>query len=294
MLESTFLQEVFTSKMIIRDIGIHAIENMIRNVMEGNIDKEDKTKTKNIAFYVPDLDEPGQNPYDKLADNSIAVIPLTGAMFKYGYWWRPGADDLAEMIRLADRSSQVMGTVLLVNTPGGTTSSVIQLEDAMRNRTKPCIGLIDGQCCSGGIYAASFCDELYAMNRMCEIGSIGTYAQLVDNSKALEQWGYTVQAIYPPESKWKNLSHREALEGKPERIIVEELTPYAIHFQNIIKSNRPKLDQSVEGILEGRVFYAYDAIENGLIDGLMNMEQAMARVQTLAETQKTIYSSFNN
>jgi len=137
-----------------------------------------------------------------------------------------------------------------------------------------------------------FCDKIYSMNRMCEVGSIGTYAQFVNDSEALKKWGYIIEEIYPPESKYKNLPEREAIDGKPDRIIKEQLTPFAIHFQNIIKENRPKLNQSTEGILEGKVFYAYDAVENGLIDGLMNLEQAIKKVQDLTKIQQSIYSSF--
>jgi len=190
------------------------------------------------------------------------------------------------------RSQEIAGTILFVNTPGGTASSIIQLEDAMRNRTKKSVALIDYQCCSGGIYAASFCDEIYAMNRVCEVGSIGTYAQFINDSEALKKWGYKIEQIYPPESKYKNLPEREAIDGKPDRIIKEQLTPFAIHFQSIIKDNRRKLNLSEEGILEGKVFYAYDAVSNGLIDGLMNMEQAVKRVKELANIQQSIYSSF--
>jgi protease-4 len=130
------------------------------------------------------------------------------------------------------------------------------------------------------------------MNRMCEIGSIGTFAQLIDTREMDKKWGYKIVQVYPPESKYKNLEAREALDGKPERLIREVLTPYAIHFQNIIKENRPKLDTSVEGILEGRVFYAYDAISAGLIDGLMNLEQTKERVGILFDSRKSFYSQF--
>ena len=219
---------------------------------------------------------------------------VKGIMMKYDHWWTgPGCDSLADLVRMADRSANIAGTLLLINTPGGTTTAVIQLEDALRNRTKPCVALIDGECNSGGIYVASFCDEIHSVNRMCEAGSIGTYAQVVDTSEAEKKWGYKIIQIYPPESKYKNLEVREALKGKRERIIRESLTPYAVHFQNIIKENRGKLDTSVEGILEGHVFYAYDAITNGLIDGLMNMEQAIERVRRLAEEKKSFYSQFN-
>jgi len=293
MLENLFLQEILSSKMLLRESGLNAIENTVRCIIEGKQIKTEETKTTNISgVFIPDFEEPDKNPYDDFEENSVAVIPIIGMMLKYGYWWRFGCDDLANMIRLADQSPKICGTVLLFNTPGGTTSSIIQLEDAMRTRTKKSVALIDYQCCSGGIYTASFCDEIYAMNRMCEVGSIGTYAQFIDDSDALKKWGYKIEQIYPPESKYKNLPEREAIKGKPERIIKEQLTPFAIHFQNIIKDNRRKLNQTTEGILEGKVFYAYDAVANGLIDGIMNMQQVISRVQNLAEIQQTIYSTF--
>jgi len=294
MIDNQFLREIFSSKLLLRESGLNAIESTVRNVIEGKPVNTDENKVSKIsAAYIPEFDDPQKNPYDEFEENSVAVIPVIGMMLKYGYWWKPGCDDLAEMIRMADKSSQIAGTVLLFNTPGGTTQSIIQLEDALRSRTKKSVALIDGECCSGGIYAASFCDEIYAVNRMCEVGSIGTYARIINDKKALENWGYKIEQIYPPESKYKNLPEREAIDGNPDRIIKEQLTPFAIHFQNIIKENRSKLDTTVEGILEGKVFYAYDAINNGLIDGLMNTDQAINRVKELSNTQKSIYSFIN-
>jgi protease-4 len=293
MLNQFFLLELFSSILLIRDTCMSVVENLLRTAVEGGEMKSDPNATKNAMYLPADPGDTDENPYDRLEKNSVAIIPLSGLMMKNRYWWHhTGCDELAQLIRLADLSPNIAGTVLLLDTPGGATTAVIQLEDAMRNRTKPCVGLIDSSCNSGGIYVASFCDELHAMNRMCEAGSIGTYAQIVDTRESDKKWGYKIEQIYPPESKYKNLEVREALAGKPERLIRETLTPYAIHFQNIIKENRPKLDTSVEGILEGRVFYAYDAITNGLIDGLMNLEQAVARVRSLAADRQSFYSQF--
>ena len=291
MLENLFLQEIFSSKLLLHESGLSAIDSIVRSITDGKtIDRKDFKTTNISGVVVPEYDDSGNNPYDQFEENSIAIIPIIGTMLKYGYWWRYGCDDYANLIRLADSSPQIIGTILLFNTPGGTTSSVIQLEDALRNRTKKSLALIDYNCSSAGMYVASFCDEIHAMNRMCEAGSIGTYYQFINTTGAYEKSGYKIIDVYPPESKYKNLPEREALEGKPERIIEEQLTPYAIHFQNLIRENRPKLNQQTEGILEGKVFYAYDAVENGLIDGIMNLEQAIGRVKSLSENQQTYYS----
>jgi protease-4 len=294
MPDQTFLLELFTSILLLRDTGLSVVENLVRSSIQGSLVVELERAVKNNALYsVPFPYGSDGNPYDRFEKDSVAVIPVSGMMLKESYYWNTyGCDELADLLRLADRSPQITGTLLLIDTPGGTTGATIQLEDALRTRTKPCIGLIDGSCCSGGIYIASFCDELYAMNRMCEIGSIGVYCRIIDMREMEKKWGFRIEEIYPPESKYKNLGYREALEGKPERLIREELTPYAIHFQNLIKENRATLDTSVDGILQGRVFYAYDAVANGLIDGIMNLEKATERVLALSESRKSFYSQF--
>lgn len=263
---------------------------------------------KNMKIEIPrlhekmisssDMSSESGNPFDAYEDNSVVVIPMIGFMSKYShidwdeYRYVVGMDVIADLMKKAFESKKISGIVILANTPGGSTHSIYRLEDVLRNRTKPCVGVIDGMCFSGGIYTLSFCDKILATNRMCEVGSIGTFARIIDNSKMLENAGITVESIYPPESKWKNKAIREAMDGKPQLLIDESLTPFALHFQNIIKENRPKLDTSVEGILEGREFYAYDAIDSKLIDGIGNVDAAIVEVQRLADKQKQFYSQF--
>jgi len=114
----------------------------------------------------------------------------------------------------------------------------------------------------------------------------------MDQTKMLEMIGVTIKAVYPPESSFKNRTVNEALKGNDQPLIDESLTPFALHFQNIIKEGRPKIVQSVEGILEGREFYAYDAIKYKAIDGLMNLQQAIAEVIATSNTNKQIFSQF--
>lgn len=240
------------------------------------------------------------DPFEDYEENSIVIIPIIGIMTKYTTidWdeWRYviGMDIIASIINKANISPKISGTILLINTPGGSTQSIYQLEIALRNRTKPCIAVIDGMCMSGGIYVASFCDEIYAVHPMCEVGNIGTFATVVDKTKMNEKFGIKINSVYPPESKYKNLAVREAVDDKPERLIDEQLSPFAKHFQNIITTNRPKLDTSVEGIIEGADFYAHDAVRYNLIDGIMTLEQALEQINRLITEQNIIYSSFKN
>ncbi|MDU1892821.1 MAG: S49 family peptidase [Dysgonomonas sp.] len=297
------LQEIMSSKLLMHPSSLNSLDILIHQLRNPDkIEKPDSILTPvnlipgnniNYAKLVTPRDSYiNKDPFEGLEENSIAIIPIIGSMFKYNSWWSYGMDDIADLIRMADASPNIIGTILLCNTPGGTSQSIIQLEDAMRNRTKPCVGLIDGHCCSGGIYALSFCDRIAATNPMCVIGNIGVYNQILNDDKWYEERGIKFISVYPPESKYKNLAYTEAKDGDPKILIKESLSPFAIHFQNIIKENRPNLDLSVEGIIEGKDFYAQDAVKNGLIDTITNMEGAINLLKALHTEKQSIYSPF--
>lgn len=295
------LQEIMSSNLMLHPASLSSIEILIQKIRKNETpNTSDFLATLNLQSYKSHSEivmasmggEYPSNPFDEFEDNSIAIIPIIGPMFKYGSWWNYGMDDYANLIRLADQSSKIIGTILLCNSPGGTTQSVLQLEDALRSRSKPCVGFVDGNCMSGGMYVLSFCDEIWASNPMCMIGNIGVYTEILNDDKYLENKGLVFRAIVPPESKFKNLAYREAREGKEKMLITEMLTPYALHFQDIVKSNRPALDLSIEGIIEGKDFYAKDASTYGLIDGISNFESAIEKVKELHNLKQSIYSQF--
>ncbi len=298
-----FINEITTSQLLLRETAFATLQFLVDKYFQ-NQNLSGQIKGYSLPSYhqnmisEQDVSE-SNNPFDAYQENSVVIIPIIGLMTKYsGIDWdawryRLGMDAIANLIRQADSSDKIAGIILLADTPGGTTKSTIQLEDALRNRTKPCIGLVDGMCCSAGIYTLSFCDKIFATNRMCEVGSIGTFGKIVDNTRFLKDKKIDIITVYPPESKEKNAPIREAIAGKPAKLIKESLSPFAIHFQNIVKENRPKLVTENNGLLEGKTFYAYDVIKYKLIDGLKNIDQAIEEVKKLSDNQKQFYSQLN-
>jgi len=296
MNNSKLLTELITSIMFMRKTDMQEVKSLYAMLRDNKIpSQKDKTlkmlKAQHKCVFLPQAE--GDYSSDLFADyeeNSVVIIPIIGMMTKYGSWYSYGIDEIANVIRAVDMSPNICGSILLCNTPGGSNQSLLQIEDAMRNRTKPCVGVIDGNCFSAGIYALSFCNKIVATNLMCEVGSIGAMSFLVDDSEYWENLGIKELEFYPPESEFKNLDIREALKGNAEMLIKEQLSPIAIHFQNIIKENRPKIDLKVPGIIGGKTFYAKDAVNSKLIDDIMNIDSAVQLVQTLSQNQKNIYS----
>lgn len=295
-MDTKLLTELSTSKLMLRpdallllEQSLNADEKPADNASQKNSDKS------GLAAYIKGggvvfPDDIMYGNAESVEEGSVLIVPIIGVMRKYDSWYAYGMDFYAQAISEAQANERISGVVLLFNTPGGTTQSLIQIENVLAAKTKPCIAVIDGMCCSCGIHVAAMCDKIYAESRMCEVGSIGVYAQLLDDRKADEKYGYKLVEVYPPESSYKNKGVREAIEGNPQYLIDETLSPYARSFQEHIRKCRKKLDESVEGILEGRVFYAYDAVENGLIDGIRTTSDVIAELRN----RNTINSLFNH
>lgn len=237
------------------------------------------------ASYTPGEDS---DVYGHFPDGSIAVLPLAGILTKYGTWWNWGADQIADLIRLASASSKISGIILLVNTPGGNVDSVFQITDAIKSATIPVYALVDGGCYSAGEYIRGFCTKSFAVHQMCGFGSVGVVATFKDYSEMEKEMGIKTILIYPPESKFKNLPERQALDGKPDLMIKEQLTPWATNFQDTMKANLPKMNTSIPGILEGKEFFAVDALEYGWIDGITNLDGVITEITKEIETRKSI------
>ena len=226
----------------------------------------------------------------------IAIISITGMMTKYARinwdgetleWIVPGMDDIATLMEFVMSKDECDGVILVMNTPGGTTQSLIRIEEVLKQRTKPVVALVDGMCASAGMYVASLCDRIFANNRMCSVGSIGVMVQLLDDSQFLKKNGFKIIEIYPPESSDKNKPYRDALDGKTQTMIDEILTPLAVNFQNIVKDHRP-IDEKVEGVLSGKMFYAEEAQNAGLIDGICTFAAAVSAIRGIQTERKSI------
>ena len=64
------------------------------------------------------------------------------------------------------------------------------------------------------------------------------------------------------------------------------LSPLARKFQEDVKKRRgDKLDTKVEGILNGAMFFAEDAVKYGLIDGIGTLGDSIQRVMDMVEVR---------
>lgn len=238
------------------------------------------------------LDDDDDSDMD-IPENSVAVVGVSGVMQKFGGLCSYGTEELAAMLSSALEIKNISGAVLRFHTPGGTVNSIIPLKKALENKQKPVVALVDSMCASAGYYVASMADSIIAIDELAEVGSIGVMAMLIDDTKKQENEGIKRIEIYAPQSSYKNKGAREALEGNTDPYAKEMLAPIAINFQDHVKMYRgQKLNEKTEGVIEGKMFYAKDALKAGLVDKIGTMAIAVDTVRKLA-TRNQILQTIN-
>lgn len=221
-----------------------------------------------------------------LPTDTVAIIPVHGTMMKYGSYCAYGTTEIADMIYEAAANPNISGIVLDMDSGGGCVDAISPLTAAIeyaRMNGKSTIAYCD-LCASANYYVAIYCDEIIASNKISsEFGSIGVMMSFPDYAKYYEREGIRIHTIYSDLSEYKNAPFEAAKQGRYELIRREELNPMAQRFQDEVTARRgEKLDKSVEGILSGRMFYAEDALKNGLIDSIGDKQYAVNRARELA------------
>lgn len=213
----------------------------------------------------------------------VIVVPLHGTMTKYETCETYGTTDIAARMNSLTDDPTVVGFVLDIDSGGGAANAVPPLVAAIaraRAAGKPVVAHADG-CFSAAYWVASQCDAVFLDNDGSEVGSIGAFAQFLDDRED-KQTGFKVITVYAPQSTEKNRAYREALDGKPERM-QQELSALVDRFHTAVKAGRPRLKADAPGVLSGACFGPDEAVAVGLADGRASLEDCVSNVFIRAE-----------
>ena len=216
--------------------------------------------------------------FDEAPDGSTAIIPLHGTMMKYGTWCSFGTQEIAATMMQAVNSDKIESIVIDVDSGGGEVSAIAPLVDAIaecRKKRKGCVASTD-LCASAAYWVACETDAIIPSNAVSsELGSIGVMVSFADYAKYYEEKGIKLHTIYSNLSDYKNAPFEAARKGEYDLIKSEELDPLARQFQEEVKKRRQCLDLEIKGLLNGRMFYADDAVKVGLADRVGTLADAI-------------------
>lgn len=241
-----------------------------------------------LAAAVTDLDTtPVADPRGeadalyRVADG-IAMIEIHGAIMK---GWSKYADASSVFVRRALRAAgadeRVKEILLVIDSPGGQAAGTQALADdvASIGARKPIYAHIDDLGASAAYWVASQAREISA-NRTAEIGSIGTYAVVWDESQAFAADGVKVHVVSTGPYKG---AFAEGAPIKPEHLAqlqreIDDLNAYFLAAVTTGRAGRMTADQ-VKLAADGRVWIAETAHEMGLIDAIRSLDDTIAAIR---------------
>lgn len=216
-------------------------------------------------------------------DKSVLVIPVQGEMSRNSYWGY-GNEFLMRQLKAAMADPDYKGTVLKMNTPGGTADSTPAFAQAVADfkKVKPIVTQT-AYCASAGYYVASQCDEIIIESQAASsIGSIGTLMIYENYTENLKQQGISMEILRAIGS-----------EDKARVNWIEELTPEARAGLQVVLNacqkefagtvKRGRAGKISNEVLTGKMYGADAALGNGLADAKGDLAFAVKRVLELSK-----------
>ena len=202
-------------------------------------------------------------------ENSILTICLTDAITKYDQACGPrGMNSLSNYLRAAYDTPNITGIVLKIDSGGGEGNAMRLMVETISERNKPVIAFIDDFAASAAYGIAAACDLVTANSTTARVGSIGCYMTVADYTAQLAKEGIKLTEIYARQSTEKNKDYMDAIAGDTKA--VEDIaTIYCESFLAQVEKDRAgKLTAEREVWGTGRMFFATEAMELGLIDNI--------------------------
>jgi hypothetical protein len=106
------------------------------------------------------LSESSGLPVVQTKQGNVALIPVIGALAKYGDMCSYGMQDYQSMIARANADPSIDGMVLVMDTPGGTVDGTPEFGLSVKNSPKPVGVFGDGMVASAGMWVASQADVI--------------------------------------------------------------------------------------------------------------------------------------
>ncbi len=233
-------------------------------------------KDKDISFVKYSKYRKSVKAY-KSSKNEVAVIVADGTIL-------PGEADqgivgsatICEEIRKARTNDKVKAIVLRINSPGGAFQAGDQMwrEVVLATQEKPVIASMSDYAASGGYYLAMACDTIVAQPTTIT-GSIGVFSVLFDLSQFMgNKLGITSEEVKTGKIGELITVTRSLTEVEKDIWQKQTNEIYEI-FTAKAASGRHMSQEDIKKIASGRVWTGSQAKDNGLVDVLGGLDDAI-------------------
>ena len=265
-----------------------AIEN---NMLDGAIYKDqyeeilktfvgDKPNMVSLEDYI----ETGKGRIKSSASNKIALLYAQGdILYGKGDETYIGQESMIKAIRKIRDNDNIKAVVLRVNSPGGValTADLIWRELEILKKEKPLVVSMGNTAASGGYYIACNADLIYAEPTTIT-GSIGVFGTIPNFSELAGNMGINAEQVATNKNA-VGYSIYEPMTKDFYDVTKEGVEQVYTTFVNRVAAGRNMTFEEVDAVAQGRVWTGKEAIENGLVDVLGNMNDAIEAAAELAD-----------
>lgn len=221
----------------------------------------------------------------KAGSKNVAVIVAAGDIL---FGSQPpgtiGGDSTAALLRRARNDDSVEAVVLRVDSPGGSAfaSEVIMDEIlALQEDGIPVVASMGSVAASGGYLIAMNADRVFASPSTIT-GSIGIFGMFPTYQRTMSTVGIATDGIGSTPWTGEFRPDREMSDHAKQLFQLVINNGYQDFIGSVAESRGMDID-AVDAIGQGRVWTGMDALNNGLIDELGGLDDAIAAAAELAE-----------
>jgi protease-4 len=251
---------------------------------------DSKPNTISLEDYI----KSGKGRISSTAKDKIAVIYAQGEiMYGEGNEDVIGQGMINRAIKKAVKDKRVKAIVLRVNSPGGSAlaSELIWRELELAKKEKPLIVSMGNLAASGGYYIACNADLIVAEPTTIT-GSIGVFGALPNAYELSKKMGINAEQVST--NKSASYSLFEPMDKKFYDVTKEGVEQIYTTFVNRVATGRKMTFEKVDAIAQGRVWSGKEALENGLVDELGGLQDAINIAVQYAEVKDYRIRNFPN
>ena len=214
----------------------------------------------------------------KKASNTVAVVVAEGQIVRgEAEQGMIGGEKFARELRKVREDDRVKAIVVRINSPGGdfVASDMMWREVELASQVKPIIASMGDYAASGGYYMAMACDTIVAEPNTIT-GSIGIFGMIFNAEKFMgDKLGITTDPVNTGEFSGMMTMSRP-LNNMEKSIIQKQLESGYETFTTKAAQGRGRDIEELLNVASGRVWTGSQALDNGLVDILGGLDDAIA------------------
>lgn len=273
--------------------GLALLVLLVSLFTEGNKIDENKVRKDALDKFYQMEEEVlyGSNSMEK-----ISIINVDGVIANDS-----NNDTIVDQLEDARKDPSVVGVIMHINSPGGSvyaSEKIYKEINKLKETNKPVYAVMQELAASGGYYISAPCDKIFASNETFT-GSIGVIMQSYSLEGLFEKYGIKEQNITT--GKMKDAGSFGSDMDEEEKEYFQGLVDSAFgRFVKVVSEGRDMSESEVKKIADGRVYDGSQALENGLIDKIGDLEDAykdMAESYNLSDPmlveKSDVFSNFS-